>query len=155
MSTAFDFVSHTDRPALLALSTPEWLAKVKAQLTALGYKVHAAANHEDFFARFGQVPYQVVVVEELFAATSPAENLTLPWLQNLPMSQRRHAVILLLGPSFDSLDPMQAYQQSVHATINPSEIEAVGQIVQKVVAENDLFLQSFRQVQLRVARGED
>jgi hypothetical protein len=154
MAAAFDFISHTDKPALLALSTPEWLAKVKAQLTALGYKVHAAANHEDFFARFGQVQYQVVVVEELFAATTPTENLTLPWLQALPMSHRRHTVILLLGPSFDSLNTMQAYQQSVHGVIHPSELESVGQIVQKVVAENDLFLQNFRQVQLRVARGE-
>ena len=150
----FDFISATDSPALLGLSTPEWTAKAKAQLTVLDYKVHVSANHDDFFARFGQVQYEVVVLEELFAATSPSENLSLPWLQNLPMPQRRHAVVVLIGPSFQSLNTLQAFQQSVHAVVNPSEIDNLGAIVQKTAAENDLFLTNFREVQLRVARGE-
>ena len=154
MAADFDFISATDSPALLGLSTPEWTAKAKAQLTVLDYKVHVAANHDDFFARFGQVQYEVVVLEELFAATSPSENLSLPWLQNLPMPQRRHAVVVLIGPSFQSLNTLQAFQQSVHVVVNPSEIDSLGAIVQKAAAENDLFLTNFREVQLRVARGE-
>jgi hypothetical protein len=154
MSPQFEFISSTDRPALLALSTPEYLAKAKAHLVGLGYKVHVAANHEDFLIRFGQIQYQVVVVEELFAASSQIENLTLAYLQSLPMAQRRHSVILLLGQSFYSLNPMQAFQQSVHAVVNPTEIDSLGQIIQKTVADNDLFLHNFREVMMRVAHGK-
>ena len=89
MSTQFDFISATDKPALLALSTPEWLDAAKSALTELGYKVHTAATHSDFLIRFSQVRYQVVIVEELFAANNIGENLTLQALQTMPMNQRR------------------------------------------------------------------
>ena len=91
MSTKFDFVSTTDKPALLAFSTPEWLEAARTALNELGYKVHTAATHGDFLIRFSQVRYQVVIVEELFAANQPGENLTLQALQRMPMPQRRHA----------------------------------------------------------------
>ena len=91
MATKFDFISATDKPALLAFSTPEWLDAAKTALTELGYKVHTAATHSDFLIRFSQVRYQVVIVEELFAANDLKENLTLQALQSMPMSQRREA----------------------------------------------------------------
>jgi hypothetical protein len=77
MSSKFDFISATDKPALLAFSTPEWLDAAKTALTELGYKVHTAATHSDFLIRFSQVRYQVVILEELFAANNIGENLTL------------------------------------------------------------------------------
>src|SRR5213594_3547814 len=91
MSGKFDFVSATDKPALLAFSSPEWLEAAKTALTELGYKVHTAATHGDFLIRFSQIRYQVVIVEELFAANNIGENLTLQALQHMPMGQRRHA----------------------------------------------------------------
>src|ERR1039458_8441465 len=88
MPTKFDFISATDKPALLAFSTPEWLEAAKSALVELGYKVHTAATHTDFLIRFSQAHYQVVILEELFAANDLSENLTLQALQSMPMSQR-------------------------------------------------------------------
>jgi len=48
MAEDFDFVSATDKPALLAFSTPEWLDAARTALQELGYKVHTAATHGDF-----------------------------------------------------------------------------------------------------------
>src|SRR5499427_2386841 len=132
----FDFVSTSDKPALLAFSTPEWLDTARTALAELGYKVHTAATHGDFLIRFSQIRYQVVVVEELFAANSPAENLTLKSLQTMPMSQRRHATVILFGDSFQTFTPMQAFQQSVHAVINSSESFLLKQLVEKAIADN-------------------
>src|SRR5438309_2973150 len=109
MSNKFDFVSATDKPALLAFSTPEWLEAAKTALQELGYKVHTAATHGDFLIRFSQFRYQVVIVEELYAANTITENLTLQALQNMPMSQRRHTTAILLGASFQTFTPMQAF----------------------------------------------
>lgn len=149
MATKFDFISATDKPALLAFSTPEWLEAAKQALVELGYKVHTAATHSDFLIRFSQVRYQVVIVEELFAANELKENLTLQALQGMPMNQRRHATVVLFGNSFQTFTPMQAFQFSVHAVINSSELFLLKQLIEKAVADNTLFLNSFREAQSR------
>src|SRR5258707_13839280 len=100
MSNKFDFISATDKPALLAFSSPEWLEAARSALTELGYKGHTAATHGDFLIRFSQIRYQVVIVEELFAANEVSENLTLQALQNRARNQRRHSTGILFGDSF-------------------------------------------------------
>jgi hypothetical protein len=150
----FDFISASDKPALLALSTPEYLAESQVTLTDLGYKVHLAENHEDFRVRFAEVHYQVVILEELFAASVPAENVTMANIQSMPMAVRRHATFLLIGLEFQTLNPFQAFQQSVQAVVHPAELTSLRQIIQKVVAENDLFLSIFRDAQFRLAQGK-
>src|SRR3974390_1922930 len=150
MANQFDFISATDKPALLAFSTPEWLETAKTALNELGYKVHTAATHGDFLIRFSQVRYQVVIVEELFAANNIGENLTLQALQNMPMSQRRHATVILFGDSFQTFTPMQAFQQSVHAVINSSELFLLKQLIEKAIADNVLFLHSYREIQAKL-----
>ena len=151
MAFELDFLTPTDRPALLGLSTPELQETAKSALDQLGFKVHTAVNHGEFLHKFAQVPYQVVLMEELFSASVPEENESLAVLQRMPMNQRRQAVVILFGHNMATFNPMQAYQQGVHAVVNPSEMFLVMQLVQKSVADNDLFLNAFREVQRRLA----
>jgi hypothetical protein len=150
MSSKFEFISTTDKPALLAFSTPEWMEAARTALAELGYKVHTAATHGDFLIRFSQVRYQLVIIEERFAANDITENLTLQAIQQMPMAQRRHATIVLLGDSFQTFTRMQAFQQSVHAVINSSEMFLIKQLIEKAVADNTLFLHSYREAQTRL-----
>lgn len=150
MSEQFDFLTATDKPALIAFSTPEWLEEVKKALEQLGYKVHTAATHSDFLVRFSQVHYQVVILEERFAANNLEENLTLQAIQRMPVNQRRHATIILIGELFQTFTPMQAFQQSVHAVINSSELFLINQLLEKAVTDNQMFLHSFQEVQSRL-----
>jgi len=150
MSDKFEFIGAGDRAALLAFSTPEWLDTVRTSVQELGYKVHTAATHSDFLIRFSQVRYQLAVLEECFAANTVEENLTLRSLQTMPMIQRRHTTVILLGNSFQTFTPMQAFQQSVHAVINSSELFLLKQLIEKAVGDNTMFLQGFREVQNRV-----
>lgn len=153
MSQTFDFVGSEDKPALIAFSTPEWLEATREALRELGYKVHTAATHSDFLVRFSQAHYQVVIIEELFGANTPEENLTLKAIQNMPVNQRRHATFLLIGESFQTFAPMEAFQNSVHAVINSSELFLLKQLVEKSVSDNTAFLHSFRETQNRVMAG--
>ena len=150
MNDKFDFISATDKPALLAFSTPEWLETTKVALQELGYKIHTAATHTDFLIRFSQVRYEVVVLEECFAANTIEENATLKALQTMQMNQRRHATVILFGNSFQTFTPMQAFQQSVHAVINSSELFLLKQLIEKAIADNTMFQNSFRETQERV-----
>ena len=149
MSEKGEFIGVSDKPALVAFSTPAWLETAKQALKGLGYQVHTAATHSDFQVRFTQARPQVVILEERFAANDLSENLTLHALQNMPMGERRHATVLLLGDSFMTFAPMEAFQQSVHAVINSSELFLLAQLIEKAVAENTLFLHSFNQAQER------
>ena len=146
----FDFIGPNDKPALLAITTPETLKTVKAALGGMGYKVHVVENFDQFETRYHQVNYLVVVIEENFAGGNVLENPSLRMVQGLPMAQRRHAVFFLIGQTFESLNTMQAFSQSVHCVMNVAELPRLAEVVQKTVGENDLFLTTFRDVQRRI-----
>jgi len=147
MTDRFEFITAQDKPALLAFSNPEWLETARTALNELGYKVHTAATHGDFLIRFSQFRYQVVILEELFCANTLLENSTLQTLQAMPVTQRRHATVILIGDSFQTFTPMQAFQQSVHAVVSSSELFLLKQLIEKAAADNELFLHSFREAQ--------
>ena len=153
MSEKFEFIGTNDKPALLAFSTPEWMDAARVALEELGFKVHTAATHGDFLVRFTQARYQVTVIEERFAANDITENLTLSAVQKMPMNQRRHCTFVLFGESFQTFTPMQAFQQSVHAVINASEMFLLKQLIEKTVADNNFFLNNYREAQTRVLSG--
>lgn len=155
MSDKFEFIGADDKPALLAFSTPEWLDVIRASVQELGYKVHTAATHSDFLIRFAQVRYQLVVLEENFAANAIEENLTLRSLQSMSMNQRRHATVVLFGNSFQTFTPMQAFQQSVHAVIGSSELFLIKQLIEKAVSDNTMFLYSYREASTRVYASKE
>jgi hypothetical protein len=67
----------------------------------------------------------------------------------MAMSQRRHATVILFGDSFQTFTPMQAFQQSVHAVINSSELFLLKQLIEKAVADNTIFLHSYQEAQTR------
>lgn len=154
MADRFDFVSATDKPALLALTNPEWITIVQTALSELGYKVQKIGTHLEFPNRFAQVPYQILVIEDQFSDTPLSENMTLRTVQALPMVQRRHTTIILIGESYETLNALQAFQMSVHAVINYSEMTLFRQLVKKVISENDLFLSNFREIGQRVSQGK-
>lgn len=150
----YELITAADKPALLAISTLEWQARVLAVLDSMGYKVHAAQDHEDFATRFTQYQYQVTVIEENFHCDNLGGNQSLQFIQNLQMNLRRHSTVILLGDSFQTLNPMQAFKQSVHVLINSADFENLEGIFTKAISDNDLFLNTYRQVQQRMAEGK-
>jgi PleD family two-component response regulator len=153
MSTNFDFLTTTDKPALIALSTPEWQELARAALTELGYKVHTAATHGDFITNFTQVPYQVVIIEECFAADTVEENRCLAFVATAQMQLRRHATVILVGDNCTSFNALEAFHRGVNLVVNRSEMLLLIQFIQKAVADNDMFLHGYRETQRRIAQG--
>jgi hypothetical protein len=150
MNTNFDFVGTGDKPALIAFATFKWLETATTVLQELGYKVHIAETHSDFIMRFSQIHYQVVLLEDLFCADSPEENLSLKTLQQMSMKQRRHATVLLIGNHYQTFSPMEAFRNSAHAVMNGAEITLLKELVEKTVNDNNDFLQNYRDAQKRI-----
>ncbi|MGV3774766.1 MAG: hypothetical protein ACO1QB_17850 [Verrucomicrobiales bacterium] len=150
----FEFISPDEKAALLAISSPEMLSHARLVATDLGYKLHQVTNHEQFVEKFAQLQYELVLLDELFEAAAPEQNLALASLQSMQMPRRRHATIILFGNRFETLHAMEAYQNSVHAVVNWKDIDKLKPIVQQVVTENSIFLSVFKDVQSRLAQGK-
>lgn len=154
MAVDLDFLNPSYKPALLALSAEDVLTACKDITRELNYKVLVAANHDDFATRFNNVQFQVVLLEETFGGSTPAENVSLRLIQRMSMAQRRHATFILLGHEFETLQPLQAFVQSVHAVVNWADLGSLSQIIPQVVAEQNLFTSVYREAQARVGSGK-
>jgi len=152
MPTDLDFITTTDKPALLGLSTPEWMDAAMVALNEHGYKVHTAGTHADFITRFHQNKYEILITEEKFACDAPEENESLIALQTMQMDERRHCSIILLGDEVQTFNVIEAFQRSVHAVVNRSETFLLGQLVQKVVEDREYFWKTFDEAQTMLAQ---
>lgn len=149
----FEFLSADDKPALTAIQSEDIRAKADATLQELGYVVHNVANHEGFPSQFAQIQYEVMVIEDRFGGAAIAENKTLDTVQQMPMSLRRHCTFLLIGSAFETMHAMQGLRQSVHAVMNPSDMENIKAILQKVIADNGTFMRTFFDVQQKLSEA--
>ena len=71
----------------------------------------------------------------------------------MPMARRRHAVVILLGDSFPTLNTLSALQQSVNAVVHHDDLDSLGALIMQQVAETNLFLRTYRETQLGIAQG--
>ena len=154
MASDFEFLSPTDKPALLAISSPELHLFSRNALMELGYKVQSAATHDEFMTRFTSVPYHMVVMEDSFASIGADENGSLRAIQLLPMAQRRHATFVLVGATLQTMNTMQAFQQSVHGVVHPADAAKLKLILQQIAADNAIFTGVYRDIQNRIAQGK-
>jgi hypothetical protein len=150
----FEFISPDCLAALFGLSSPDYAIAARIAAADLGYKTHETENHAQFLERFNQAPYELVLLEENFDPSEPGSNPSLAALQNMQMSRRRHATIVLFGDSFETLNAMQAYQQSVHAVVNRRDLDKLGPILQQVLNSNEQFLSVFKDAQSRMTQGK-
>src|ERR1051326_2650562 len=91
--------------------------------------------------------YNCIVVHENFAGSSLRSNPVLNYLTPLPMAHRRYSFVCLIGPSFKTLDAMQAFAQSVHVVLAPNDLPNLGPILKKGLAEFDALYKSYKDVQ--------
>ena len=150
----YEFLGPGDKAALLGLSSPDYMVATRAALIELGYKVHYTDTHEEFVGRFGQVQYEVAVIEECFGGVLPENNVALTTLQNMPMIRRRHVTIILFGDFFETLNAMQAFGQSAHGVINRGDIDKLKIVLQQTISESAMFLNVFKDVQGRIDQGK-
>jgi hypothetical protein len=145
MSSAekMDFFELGDKTSLIC-ADPNTTDVVKETLRQLGFKYHTAETPELAIERVRYTNYECIVVHENFAGSSLRSNAILSFLSWLPMSQRRHSFICLIGSSFTTLDAMQAFAQSVHLVLNPTDLPNFGAILKKGLAEFELLYRAYK-----------
>src|SRR4030095_7974965 len=138
-----EFFALDDRASLICGDSTTTDA-AKDTLRELGYKFHTAETPELAIERIRYTNYDCIILHENFAGSSLRSNAVLNYLAPLPMAQRRYSFVCLVGPSFKTLDAMQAFGQSVHLVLNPSDLTNLGPILKKGLAEFELLYRAYK-----------
>jgi hypothetical protein len=138
-----DFFELGDKTSLIC-ADPNTTEVVKTTLRELGFKFHTAETPELAVERLRYTNYDCIVVHENFAGSSLRSNPVLNYLSPLPMAQRRYAFVCLVGPTFKTLDAMQAFAHSVHLTLNPVDLPNLGPILKKGLAGFELLYRAYK-----------
>lgn len=150
-SSKMDFFELGDKTSLVCADAAS-VNSVRSVLRELDFKIHTAETADSAIERIQYTRYDCIVIHENFAGSSLRANPVLSYFAPLPMAQRRNSFVCLLGPSFKTLDAMEAFAQSVHVVVNPVDLPNMTAILRKCLAEFELQYRLFREV--LSARGE-
>ena len=139
-----DFFELGDKTSLIC-ADPNTTEVVKTTLRELGFKFHIAETPELAVERMRYTNYDCIVVHENFAGSSLRSNPVLNYLSPLPMAQRRYSFVCLMGPTFKTLDAMQAFAHSVHLTLSPVDLPNLGPILKKGLAEFEVLYRAYKE----------
>ena len=150
-SMRLDFFELGDKTALVCADLSNQEA-IRSVLQELGFKLHSVDGADTAIEQLRYTQYDCVVVEETFSGSSLWSNAVLNFLSPLPMVQRRHSFVCLIGESFTTLDAMQAFAQSVHVVVNPMDMPNLAPILKKSLAEFEMQYRTYNAVM--ATRGE-
>jgi hypothetical protein len=139
-----EFFELNDKTALIC-ADPSTAEFAKSTLKELGFKYHAVDTPELAIERIRYTSYDCILVHENFAGASLRSNVVLNFLSSLSMAQRRGSFVSLIGPSFKTFDAMQAFAQSVHLVVNPSDLPNLEPILKKGLAEFEQLYRVYKE----------
>ena len=139
-----DFFELGDKTSLIC-GDAATLEAARNTLRELGFKFHTAETPDLAIERMRYTNYDCIIIHENFAGSSLRTNAVLTFLAALPMAQRRYWFVCLVGPSFKTLDAMQAFAQSVHLVLNPADLSNLTAILKKSLAEFELLYRAYKE----------
>lgn len=140
------------KTALICDDNAETQNLINAALKELQYKVDISMSSADTFEKVRFNQYDVIVLNENFAGSSPENNEVLKFFQNMPMNARRHIFLALIGQNLKTLDNMAAFSKSVNATINRHDISNLVNILRTSIADNEQFYKVFKETLRRLGK---
>jgi len=138
-----DFFELGDRTSIVC-ADPAITEIVRNCLKDLGFKIHFADSEDGALDRIRYTQYNCIVIHENFAGSILQTNAVIQYLAPLPMNMRRGSFVCLIGDSFNTLDAMQAFAQSVNVVINPSDLPNLTAILKKGLAEFEMAYRIYR-----------
>lgn len=134
------------KTALICDDNPETQDFISSSLKSLNYKIDISTSSADTFEKIKFNQYDVIILNENFAGSTPENNEVLKFFQNMPMVSRRHIFLALIGQNFKTLDNMAAFSKSVNAVINKSDMENLTNILKKSIADNEQFYKVYKEI---------
>ncbi|MDI6729890.1 MAG: response regulator [Thermodesulfovibrionales bacterium] len=133
------------KTALICDDNAETQSAINSALKELNYKIDISTNSTDTLEKVRFNQYDVIVLNENFAGSSPENNEVLKFFQTMPMVSRRHVFLALIGQNLKTLDNMTAFSKSVNVVINKSDISNLTNILKKSIDDNDRFYKVYKE----------
>jgi predicted Zn finger-like uncharacterized protein len=149
----FDFLEEGTETALVCENEPDLRAKIREGLEGLGYQTREPKTPIEALKQMRFHTFDVIVLDELFGTTDPEENNVLRFLERMPMEERRNIYLALITERFRSSDHMAAFNKSVNIVINRSNINDIGPILKRGVAENVVFYRVYKESMIKTGRA--
>jgi len=144
--TRNDPLEHGDLASLICIDDAALQAAVIDQVGQLGFGVHTGLFAEEVSVRLRSRSYDLIIVSENFGGGDAESNPVLHELTNIPMSQRRDAFIVLVGPSMVTRSEMQAFMHSVDLVVKREDVPNLKTIAGRGIVRQEEFYAAFNAV---------
>jgi CheY-like chemotaxis protein len=134
------------RPALVCVDDATRQGAVTSALKDLGYAPDVPSSADNALDRMRKTAYEVVVVDETFEGATALDNGVLKGLAAMSMMVRRYMFVALIGKNVPTLDNATAFARSVNAVFSYGDLDQIGPMLQRAIADNDAFYRVFREV---------
>ena len=134
-----DLFEPNDKTALVCVDVPEVQRIIVENLSELDYKIHTGLFAEDILLKLQTHTYDVVLLTEHFGASDLATNPILQAILEIPASQRRRQVIVLVGASVHTDSEMEAWAHSVDIVVNLADVPNLKHVLRRGVVRSRSF----------------
>lgn len=143
-----DFVPYdeTAKRALVCDTDAAAQKFLTAAMTSLGFRPDLATSIDELAENVKYNQYDIVVVSENFSVNPKGENDAVGFFLELPSGVRRKILVILYGPSLNTLDNMTAYGLGVNVVINTRDMQSFLSIAGKAYTENERFFRTMNQM---------
>jgi hypothetical protein len=148
----FDYRDTDSNTSMICEHDPVIGQKIREALVSLNFNVVEAATSKEALKYTTFHTFNVIVVNENFDTEKDGVNKVLIYLERLPMPVRRKIFVVLISPTFATMDYMNSLNQSVNLIINEDEISGVGMILNKEMEENEYFYHVFKEYQRKLGK---
>lgn len=122
-------------------------------LKKMGYLTKVAEGVGEAMGRMKFTQYDLVILAEDFAGSSPENNSILKYIQPMPMTTRRNMFVALLGNNYSTMDNMTAFTLSVNVVINFKNMENLATILKKSISDYYTFYKVFNETLVAVGKA--
>lgn len=148
----FDFVEEGGKTALICESDGAVLEKLGTVLEKMGYYVTKSSTAPEALKSMRFHLYDLIVVGETFDEKESDGGGVLDYIRQLPMGVRRNIFAVLLSATVRTMDNMAAFGDSVNLVINLENIDDAGAIIERGIADNEAFYETFKDAMKRAGR---
>lgn len=151
-SRPFDYRDMDSSTSMVCEHDPSVRQKIRDNLKTLNFNVIEPTTAKEALKYMTFQTFNVIVVNENFDIGKDGVNYVMQHLGDLPMSIRRQIFVILISPTFATMDYMNTLNKSVNLIIHTEEISEMGLILKKEMEENEYFYHVFRDLQRKLGR---
>jgi predicted Zn finger-like uncharacterized protein len=148
----FDFIEEEGKTALVCEQDNAIREQMTSVLELMEYYITVPVSSRDALKKMRYHNYDIILVNENFDTPDPKANGVLIYLERLNMTIRRNIFVMMLSTRFRTMDHMAALNKSVNLIINLQNIGDFGKILNRGLADHNLFYRVYRDVLKKLGR---